>query len=190
MRSRKVSLLLVSAACVVLVAAATAPLRAQGPPTGTPPEMVQTYESVADTILAADKAEDHLIRAILSTTRAHAMMEMDRARAAMKAGDAKGSQAAIEAVAAHVGQLASEGDNAVGAVRKRLIEGGHHHHADGEAKGIYDEGFVVVTRVAKQAFLESARAFGTMSKAPKAEALEAEWKKVQATYDSIMKAPK
>ena len=168
------------------VMASAAPVAAQGHPTGTPVEMVKTYESLAEAILAVKATEDRLVRSILSATYAHAQVELGRARATIQGHDAKGSQSALEALAADVGQIASEGDSAVGAVRKRLLEGGHHHHADGEAKGIYDEGYVVVTRVAKQAFLDSSRALGQMSQAPKADALEAEWKKVQTTWNGLM----
>lgn len=156
-------------------------------PAGTPPRMVATYESLADAILATKKTEENLVRSILGVAYAHAQVELDRARRAIKAGDAKASQAALENLAAAVGQLGTEGDSAVGAVRKRLLEGGHHHHADGEAKGIYDEGYVVVTRVAKQAFLDASKAIGQMARAPRADALEAEWKKVEATWTSLMK---
>jgi len=173
--------------CVVGLMCLTAPARAQQHATGTPSEMVTTYESLADAILSVKKTEANLVRSILGAAYAHAQVELGRARAAIKSSDAKAGQGALEALAADVAQLASEGDNAVAAVRKRLIEGGHHHNADGEAKGIYDEGFVVVTRAAKSAFLESSRALGQMARAPKAEALEAEWQKVQATWNGLMK---
>ena len=161
--------------------------QAGGMPAGTPPAMVATYETLADAILAVKTTEANLVRAILGTGYAHAQVEMDRARKAIKGGDAKGAQTAIEGLAAAVGQLGTEGDTAVGAVRKRLLEGGHHHNAAGEAKGIYDEGFVVVTRAAKQSFLDASKAIGLMARAPKADALETEWKKVEAAWAFIMK---
>ena len=165
------------------------PVRAQ-PATstgGTPAEMVQTYNSLADAILAVKKTEANLVRSILGATYAHARVQLDRARSAIKASDAKAGQAALENLAAAVGQLGTEGDSSVGAVRKRLLEGGHHHHADGEAKGIYDEGYVVVTRAAKQAFLDSSKAIGALARAPKADALQAEWMKVEAAWSGLMK---
>jgi hypothetical protein len=149
--------------------------------------MVATYESLADAILAVKKTEAGLVRSILGAAFAHAQVDMDRARKAIKAGDAMGSQTALESLAAVVGQLGTEGDNAVGAVRKRLLEGGHHHNASGEARGIYDEGYVVVTRAAKQAFLDASKAIGQLARAPKADALEVEWKKVEATWASLSK---
>ncbi len=164
------------------------PARAQGAPSAgtTPAEMVATYNTLADAILAVKKTEANLVRSILGAAYAHARGQMEHARQAIKTNDAKGSQAALENLAAAVAQVGTEGDSAVGAVRKRLLEGGHHHHADGEAKGIYDQGYVVVTRVAKAAFLDSSKAFGALARAPKSDALEAEWKKVEATWASLM----
>jgi hypothetical protein len=39
-----------------------------------------------------------------------------------------------------------------------------------------------VTKVAKQAFLDSAKALAILARDPKADALDAEWKKVEATW--------
>lgn len=152
----------------------------------TPPEMVATYSALADTVLAAKRAEAELVRSILAATHAHAQVQLSRAQRAVAAGDTKAAQVAVEALAADVGQLATEGDNAVAAVRKRLIEGGHHHNAAGEAQGLYDEGFVVVTRAAKQQLLESSRTFGRMAASAKADALDAEWKKVESVYKGLV----
>ena len=166
------------------------PLKAQGVPPAagtTPTEMVATYNTLADAILAVKKTEANLVRSILGAAYGHARGQMEHARQAIKSNDAKGSQTALENLAAAVAQLGTEGDSAVGAVRKRLLEGGHHHNAEGETKGIYDEGYVVVTRAAKQAFLDSSKAFGALAKAPKADALEAEWKKVETTWASLAK---
>jgi hypothetical protein len=151
-------------------------------PPATPPEMVAAYEALADAILAADKTEDKLVRAILAATYGHAQAELGRARQALKANDAAGAKSAVGNLAAAVGQLGTEGDNAVAGVRKRQLEGGHHHNAAGEAQGIYDEGYVIITKVAKQAFLESSKALGMLAKDPKADALDAEWKKVEAAW--------
>ena len=50
------------------------------------------------------------------------------------------------------------------------------------AQGIFDEGYVVVTKAAKQAFLDSSKALAMLAREPKAEALDAEWKKVEAAW--------
>ncbi len=171
---------------------AAAPAAAQGTAASpaTPAEMVATYSSLADGILALKRTEEDLVRSILAAAHAHAQIELGRAQRAIAAGDPKAAQSALEGLAADVGQIATEGDNAVGAVRKRLLDGGHHHNAAGEAQGIFDEGFVIVTRAAKAKLLESSRAIGQMARAPKADSLEAEWRKVQAIVPGLLKAGK
>jgi hypothetical protein len=176
-----------------LAAGAGAPLaHAQAPSRtpATPPEMVAAYDALADTILGANKAEDRLVRAILAATYGHAQSELARARQALAAGNAAAARAAVENVAVAVGQIGTEGDNAVAGVRKRLLEGGHHHNAAGEAQGIYDEGYVVVTRVAKQSFLDSSKALAMLAREPKADALDAEWAKVEAAWAKHIVATK
>src|SRR5262245_39367311 len=155
---------------------------AQGRPSGTPPEMVATYDALADVILGARKGEEKLVRSILAAHYGHAQSELARARAALKAGDAAAARAAVENLATAVGQIGTEGDNAVAGIRKRLLEGGHHHNAAGEAQGLYDEGYVVITKTAKAAFLEASKGLAMLAREPKADALDAEWKKVEAAW--------
>ena len=173
----------VAAATLVL---STTPAAAQAAP-ATPPEMVATYNALADAILAVKRTEADLVRSILAATYAHAEVQVGRAQRAISAGDAAGARTAIEALAADVGHLATEGDASVAQVRKRLIEGGHHHNSAGEAQGIFDEGFVVVTKAAKQKLLELSRSVGQMAAAPKADALNAQWAQVKAVYAGLMK---
>jgi hypothetical protein len=176
---------------VAVALAGVTSVRAQAPAaSGTPTEMVATYSSLADGILALKRTEDNLVRSILAATLAHGQVAHDRAQKALAAGDTKAATAAIEALASDVGQLATEGDNAVGAVRKRLLEGGHHHNAAGEAQAIYDEGYVVVTRAAKAKLLVSSRAIAGMAVGPKADALSAEWKKVEEVVNGLLKPAK
>ena len=66
--------------------------------------------------------------------------ELARARQVLKANDAAGARSAIESVAAAVGQIGTEGDNAVAGVRKRLSRAGTTPTRTGETQGIYDEG--------------------------------------------------
>lgn len=174
--------------CFGLVAlAGVSAVRAAEGPGDTPAAMVDSYKTLADAILAVKKTEANLVRSILTAAHDRAHQELARARAALKANDAKGAQAAIEGMAAAVGQIGSEGDASVGAIRKRLLEGGHHHNAEGEKQGIFDEGFVIVTKAAKAQFLEAARNLGQLAKAPKADGLEAEWTKVEAAWSALMK---
>lgn len=107
----------------------------------TPPSIVKTYESLATIILGAREAEADLVRAILDGHR--------------RAAEAKFQSGDFAGAAAEMALFANEGDNAIGGVRKRLLEGGHHHNAAGEEKGIYEPGYVIVTRVAKQAALQA-----------------------------------
>jgi hypothetical protein len=177
----------------LLAAVALAPLPASAqalPSPATPAELVATYRSLADGILALKRTEEDLCRSILAAAHAHGRVELVRAQTAIKAGDAKAAQAAVEGLAAAVGQIATEGDNAVAGVRKKLLDGGHHHNAAGESQGLFDEGFVIVTRAAKAKLLASSRAIGQMAGAPKADALEAEWRKVEAVVDELLKPAK
>jgi len=113
-------------------------------PQGTPAPMAACYDSLADSILAIKQTEANFVRSLLDGHFHAAKAYMDRGDTAR--------------AAAEMALFANEGDNAIGGVRKRLLEGGHHHHADGEAKGIYEPGFVVVTRKAKQEALAASAA--------------------------------
>lgn len=75
-------------------------------------------------------------------------------------------------------------------IRKRLLEGGHHHNAAGEQQGTYDEGFVIVTRAAKKVFLDSAAGIGKLGTSPDAGALDAQWQKVKTQYEELVEAEK
>jgi len=168
--------------CIVCVAlAASAGLaRAQAIEAKTPGELVAAYDSLADAILATKKTEGNLVHSILATTYRHAEAVYREAKTKLDGG--KTATPEIETLAALVAQIGNEGDAAVAAIRKRLLEGGHHHHADAEEKGVYDEGYVVVTREAKKTFLDAAKKLGQMAKAPSASALDAEWQRVKAEF--------
>lgn len=183
----KVLALLTAAVLTAVALLVPAPTAAQA--AGTPAEMVSTYGALADGILALKRTEANLVKSILAATLAHGQVQLARAQRAIGA-DAKAAGAAVEALAADVSQLGTEGDNAVGAVRKRLLEGGHHHNAAGEAQGLYDEGYVVVTRAARAKLLESARAIAGMAAAPKSDALDAEWKKVEGIMAGLLERAK
>jgi hypothetical protein len=184
LRSARIGICLV---VVLLAGGVAAPPRSQGAEaTGTPRELVNAYASLADTILAAKKTEWGLVQSILATTYGHAQAALAGARSRIQSG--KDARADLEKLASLVSQLGNEGDAAVGAVRKKLVEGGHHHHAAGEQQGLYDEGFVIVTRAAKKVFLDAAGKIGRMAAAPDAAALDAEWQKVAKQYADLMTA--
>ena len=167
------------------------PAAAQNKPsTDTPKEIVASYDTLADAILALKRTETNLVRSILATTHAHAELAMRRSQQAIEANEKSAAAGHLEELAALVGQLGTEGDNSVAAIRKRLLEGGHHHNAEGEKQGIYDPGYVVVTRAAKQVFLDASKAIGQLSRSPDAKALQEEWNKVQKAYHGLMKVAK
>jgi hypothetical protein len=174
----------------VTLALAATPAAAQTKELPTAPEFVATYNSLADAILALHQTEENMVRSILAAAYEHADAHLNRAHQAITANNAADAKSAIEALAVDVGQLATEGDNSVGAVRKRLILGGAHHNAAGEAQGIFEEGYVIVTKVAKAKLLDSSRAIAQMAAAPKAPGLNAEWQKVQAVYAELTQPAK
>ena len=136
----------------------------------TPRSTVATYDSLADAILALKRTEESFIRSLLEGYR-------HSAEDSMKAGD-------YRRAAATIAIFANEGDNAIGGVRKRLIEGGHHHHSDGEAQGVYDPGFVIVTRKAKQQALAASAA---LMAAKTDEARSQAWQEFLSVADSLLK---
>lgn len=124
------------AAGTLVVAAASFALGAE-----TRKPLVETYTAVADTILGSKRAESGIVKAILQE-------HYDAAKHAFDTGQ-------FDVAGAEMALFANEGDNQVGGIRKRLLEGGHHHNAEGEAKGIYEEGYVIVTKAAKKSALDA-----------------------------------
>ena len=110
----------------------------------TKKSLVATYDSIADSILSTKKSEHNLVLAILG-------VHHHGAPRAFKDGK-------FDESAAEMALFANEGDNAVGGIRKRLVDGGHHHNAEGEEKGVYETGFVIVTKAVKKKSLEASAA--------------------------------
>ena len=152
-----------------------------------PAQLVQTYDSLADIIIAGKKAEWNLVHSILGATFQHAHATMMAVNMQLESGGNAG--AGMEKLATLVGQLGTEGDAAVAAVRKRLIDAGHHHHATAADEELYDTGYVIVTRAAKKVFLEAARDIAKLAAAPDKAALAAEWKKVQTQFKALHQEP-
>lgn len=174
--------------CVALAVPVAAQMGGMHDASETPAPLVASYQTLADTMLAAKKTEWNLVHAILATTYGHAQGSARTAMATMASG--KTATADVELLAALVAQLANEGDASVAAVRKRLLEGGHHHNAKGEEQGLYDEGFVIVTRKTKKVLLDAASAIGKLAGSTDAAKLEAEWKKVEKEFHSLHDAAK
>src|SRR5262245_14360661 len=176
------------ASVLVVVLTGFAPAPRAGINTSTPPELVASYQSLADAILAVKKTEADLVRAILAATYRHAEGMLAQAQAKLKANQPAKEE--IEGLASLVSQLGNEGDSAIAGVRKRLLEGGHHHNAAGEQQGVFDEGFVIVTKASKKVFLDAAGGIGKMAQSPNADALNAEWQKVAAEWQKLAKPAK
>ena len=113
-------------------------------PQATPGTTVATYSAMADTILALHHTEEQFVRAILD---GHIV-------AALAAKE----QGQHERGAAEMALVANDGDNAIGGVRKKLVDGGYNHNAAGEAKGVFEPGYVLVTRKIKEGALAAAAA--------------------------------
>ena len=127
-------------ACGFALALLALPVAAQK----TPKPLTDAYDALADTILSMRDAESSLVRSVLD-------YHYRRAERAKEAGD-------WGQVAAEMALFATEGDNTVGGIRKRLLEGGHHFNAAGEEAGEFEEGFVIVTRKAKKKILDASAA--------------------------------
>ena len=141
----------------------------------TPAASVAGYDSLADAILSLRQVESDFVAAILD----HHYQAAERA---FEAGNWDRS-------AAQMALFANEGDNAVAGIRKRLVEGGHHHNAAGEEAGTYDEGFVIITKKAKRRGLAASKA---LREAGDDTARQAAWDDFQKmanelVYDQLMK---
>jgi len=110
----------------------------------TLPSLVASYDDLADVILSVRSMEANLVRTVLA---GH-----------YNAAEAYFQNGLFDAAAAQMALFANEGDNAVGGVRKRLLEGGHHYNAEGEEQGAFEPGYVLVDRKAKKAALDASAA--------------------------------
>lgn len=149
----------------------------------TPAQLVASYDSLADIIIAGKKTEWNLVHAILSSTYSHGQATVGMIRSKLEAGEDASEQ--IEKLATLVAQIGTEGDSAVNAVRKRLVEAGHHHHASAGDEEIYDTGYVIVTREAKKVFLEAAGSLARMTTSADLAQVEAQWQKVETQFRAL-----
>lgn len=161
---------------IVLVALlAVSLLAAPGIAQKTPAASVAAYEALADAILGLRAAESDFVMAILD----HHFQAAERA---FKAGN-------WDRAAAQMALFANEGDNAVAGVRKRLVEGGHHHNAAGEESGTFDEGFVIITKKAKRRGLAASKALREAQDDAARKAAWSDFDKManELVYDLLMK---
>jgi hypothetical protein len=135
----------------------------------TPKTTVACYSSLADAILALHTTEEEFVRALLD---AH----YQAARSFREHG-------MHEQAAAEMALFGNEGDNAIGGVRKKLLDGGHHHNAEGEAQGIFEPGYVLVTKKIKEGVLAASSA---LRAAKDDAAREKAWKDFAALADPLL----
>jgi len=135
----------------------------------SPPNLVAAYDALAGSILGLREAEGHFVTAVL----------YDHYRAAERAFKSDD----FEKAAAEMAVFANEGDNAVAGIRKRLVEGGHHHNADDGEDGEYETGFVVVTRKAKKKILAAS---AELRQAQDKDARMAAWYKFQPIAENLL----
>ena len=129
--------------------------------------LIATYKSVADSLLAANAAEDALVRVLLVVERDAALAALDRATAA------GGTAADLREAAGHVGDFATEGGSAVEPIRNKLLAGGIHHNSDDAGPdAVYDEGYVVITKKLKVEVLDLAKRAAKAAEAGKVNAAE------------------
>lgn len=111
------------------------------------------YQTLADSILANKAGEHAVVTAILRVERDLAVEALDRAAAAPDA-----AKMDLQAAATRMGEFATEGGAVIEPIRNRLLQGGHHHHAqDSGPEAVYDQGYVVLNKVSKVKALEIAR---------------------------------
>ena len=67
-------------AAALLLAAGATPAAAQSAESGTPPEMVATYNTLADGLLALKRTEENLVKSILAASKAHGEVQLMRAK--------------------------------------------------------------------------------------------------------------
>ncbi len=155
---------LIAALALLLLAAA-------GVAQETPASLSAGYDALADSILALRNAESAFVGAVLDN-------HFKAAKRAMKAGN-------YEKAAAQMALFGNEGDNTIGGIRKRLVEGGHHHNADDGEEGMYETGYVIVTREWKKAILAESAA---LRQASDDAARKAVWVKFSALAKKALTA--
>ncbi|MFQ5654855.1 MAG: hypothetical protein ACE5GW_09015 [Planctomycetota bacterium] len=130
------------------------------------------YNSIADSILANKRSESEVVRTILGVNCDLAVASLDRAARAAPGG----ATAELRDAARLIGDFATEGGAVIEPIRNRLLEGGHHHHADDSGPdAVYDEGYVVLKKDVKRDVLGLAKRCAQLAEtsSPSARAIAA-----------------
>ena len=117
----------------------------------------ETYEQLANAIIAIRKTEDGLVKGIVMHAQGSAAAAL--AQAASANGPAQ--KQALETAATEITNAANEGDKPVLAVRQRLSKAGHTHHTDAETK----EDYLWIDSKEKKQLLDLARRVSQLNNA-------------------------
>lgn len=137
----------------------------------TPGAMVESYDALAENILAVRRLESGFVGALLDGHRR-------AAEDLMKRGE-------FERAAAEMILFANEGDEAIAGIRRRLVEAGHRYHADPDRQSRYEPGFVIVTREARRSVLAAAAA---LEEATTDRELQEAWSAFALAAEALMMA--
>jgi hypothetical protein len=137
----------------------------------------QTYEHLAEAIIAIEKTEDDLVKSILI---GHFTSAEARLRMAMREGETR--RPALERAAEEIANIANEGDKRIQAVRQRLLKAGHTHNTDVETK----EDYMFINGKEKKALLALAQRVGAMKDDVAADDLRAAARELAETFQKAM----
>jgi hypothetical protein len=139
-----------------------------------------TYEHLANAIIEIRATEENLVRGILMHYEAAARRHMEMA------AEARGNERVqhLEAAAAQITNIASEGDKSVQAVRQRLLKAGHHHHTDAET----EEDYIFVDSREKKSLLALANRVSRMGASASADDIHAAAEEMSAQFTAATAA--
>lgn len=127
-------------------------------------QAAQTYENLANAIIAVRETENALVLGILWHSHALAGENLASARD----GTSRGRVAHLEAAAREITNIANEGDSRVQAVRQRLLKAGHHHNTDTETQ----EDYIFIDSEEKARMLELATQISRLGPKATPEAID------------------
>jgi hypothetical protein len=139
---------------------------------------VEGYEHLATVIIEVRKAEDAVVKNILSHHHQAAQQHLQQVQGG------KDVKKHLEAAADEISNVANEGDKRVQAIRQRLAKAGHTHHSDAETKDDY----IFVDSKEKKALLDHAKAIAKLGEKATAAQVADAAKKLDATFQKAVKA--
>ena len=159
------------------------------PSPATPAEIVATYNSLADGILALKRTEENLCRSILAAANAQPTSSSAGPRRPWPRGDAKAAaRRRSKSLAADVGADGDRGGQRGGrhpeAPHRRRPAPQRRRRGPGRLRRRFRDRDARGQGQAPRLV----RVFAQLARAPKADAVDAEWKKVQAVVQELLEA--